>query len=703
MSDTLPVLRQDISFVVAGNKGKAEDHWTIYDPVQHRYFRISDDIKRILSIWPEAGGPGELVEAARSRLGIALDQQTFQQIVEFLEKSNLIDRAGPGVSDDVVNTRRQLQNRRLERLVSASFYLKVPLFDPQRLLRVISPILAFLFTRTFWIALSAAGLAGIYFGSDDLIARFGEYQSRFFSNGLLQIVVAIIILKTAHELGHALTAHRYGCRVTSMGVAFMVFIPLLFTDVTDAWRISDKQKRLLITSAGIIAELGLALAATFAWAFMIDGQLREYVFYIAAIGWIASLLFNLNPLLKFDGYFLLSDWLELENLQSRALAYGRWKFRSRVLGVEQPAPEPVEPRTAAILLTYCYLSWIYRVMIFVVISFMIYSMFLKAIAVFLIALFFYFSILRHLISEMKFVIGELGRMSVTRLAAGFSGLLLLGAFVFLPWSSTVRIPAVLQLQETQQIHAPMPAEITAIHKQAGDRVGAGDPVLELSSPSVDLAATKLRIEIKAVQSRLAGSLVSASQRSERLLLQGQLASLNDRLAELQRQQAQLHFAAQSPGVVLELAKDVAPGVWVNEKKLLALLRFGDAQAVLGLVSEQEHWRLAETTRGKFVPDDPTRSSVPVSLVSVSQGATKRMELPELASVNAGPVAVEPHGEEGGFISRRPYHRVEFRPVVAKSGLNQTVTGMVIAKGARQSIASRVWENIAHVVVREFGA
>ena len=700
---TLPAIRQDISYVAAGSGTDGTDRWTIYDPIQHRYFRISDDVRRVLSIWTSVPGPHELVEAARHRLGLALDLQTIEQIAAFLEKCNLVDRTGPGSSQNLIDADRELRNRRVQKVLGAAFYLKVPLFNPRRLLRAIAPIFSFVFTRFFWLTLLGAGAAGIYFGSDDLFARFGEYQSRFFSNGLFQILVAIVVLKVAHELGHALTAHRFGCRVTSMGIAFMVFIPLLFTDVSDAWRLADKRQRLLITAAGMLAELGLALAATFAWAFMVDGTLREYVFYIAAVGWITSLLFNLNPLLKFDGYFLLSDWLELENLQTRALAYGRWHFRRRIFGSQQPAPESAPHRTASVFLFYCYLSWAYRLVIFTMISAMLYAMLLKIIAVPLIVLFFYMAILRHLVAELVYFASAARGMSARRLTANVTGIGVILAFIFLPWSSTVRIPAVLQLDETHPIHAPMPAEITAIHKKAGDRVRKGEVVIELTSPSLDLAHTKLQIEIRGIQSRLAGSLVSASERSERLLLRERLQSLNARLAELEAQQSELRYAAGADGILLELANDIAPGVWVNDKKQLALLQFSNRQTVLGVVAEQDHWRLADRSTGLFVPDDPTRDSLPVSLHHLSSEASKRLDIPELASVNAGPVSVEPQEMASGFIARNSYHQVEFRPDNPQRGLNQTATGTVLADGMRQSIASRLWDSIAHVVVREFGA
>ena len=166
----------------------------------------------------------------------------------------------------------------------------------------------------------------------------------FSFEGAVYFTLSLILLKAAHELGHALTASRFGCYVPNMGVAFMLMMPLLYTDVTDSWRLSSRRQRLLIGVAGIAVELALACFATFLWVFLPDGSARGIAFMVATTGWVLSLAFNLNPCLKFDGYYLLADLIGVDNLQPRAFALGRWKLRQILFAPTLEPPELLSRR-----------------------------------------------------------------------------------------------------------------------------------------------------------------------------------------------------------------------------------------------------------------------------------------------------------------------------------------------------------------------
>ena len=131
---------------------------------------------------------------------------------------------------------------------------------------------------------------------------------------MLLYLVTLIFVKCLHELGHAFVAKHFGCRVSAIGIAFLVFFPFLYTDTTDAWRLRNHKERLLINFAGILTELHLALIATFAWAVLPDGGLKSVAFFIATTSWISSLVINVSPFMRFDGYYVFADWLKAENL-----------------------------------------------------------------------------------------------------------------------------------------------------------------------------------------------------------------------------------------------------------------------------------------------------------------------------------------------------------------------------------------------------
>ena len=140
-------------------------------------------------------------------------------------------------------------------------------------------------------------------------------------------LITLVFVKSLHELGHAFVSKYFGCRVSSIGIAFLVFFPFLYTDTSDAWRLRDHKDRLLINFAGILTELHLALISTFLWAILPDGGLKSVTFFIATTSWISSLAINVSPFMRFDGYYVFSDWLKAENLQPRSFALARWQLR----------------------------------------------------------------------------------------------------------------------------------------------------------------------------------------------------------------------------------------------------------------------------------------------------------------------------------------------------------------------------------------
>ena len=171
------------------------------------------------------------------------------------------------------------------------------------------------------------GVSGLYLVARQWDTFLNSFLYFFNLNGLFFYILAILCIKIFHEFGHAYTATRYGCKVSTIGVAFLVMFPVMYTDASDAWRLKSRRKRLYIDAAGMITELYIACVATFLWAFLPDGIMRSIVFMVATSSWILSLAINLNPFMRFDGYYILSDLWHLDNLQARAFKFGKWKLR----------------------------------------------------------------------------------------------------------------------------------------------------------------------------------------------------------------------------------------------------------------------------------------------------------------------------------------------------------------------------------------
>ena len=297
-----------------------------------------------------------------------------------------------------------------------------------------------------------------------VLRQWDAFQStflHFFSlEGVLFYAVTLALVKSAHELGHALVAKWQGCRVASMGVAFLVLFPVLYTDTTDAWRLQSRTKRLRIVTAGVRVELCLALLATFLWNFLPDGPLRSAAFFVATTSWVTSLLVNISPFLRFDGYYAFSDWLGIENLQSRAFALGRWSLRRILFGLDDPLPEPLPRRRCRIMIIYAWCTWLYRFFLFLGIALIVYQLFFKLLGIVLFLVEILWFIVFPMTKELKvwFQRRQDFRASPARI---LSWLALAGLFLvaLLPLPQKVHLPAVLKATQYSEIFPPLPARI----------------------------------------------------------------------------------------------------------------------------------------------------------------------------------------------------------------------------------------------------
>ena len=191
-----------------------------------------------------------------------------------------------------------------------------------------------------------------------------EYSFFFNLENLLYLWATILITKLIHEFSHAYVAKSFGLRVPQMGIAFLIFFPCLFCNTTDAWQLADRRQRMAISAAGIISEAAIAILSTYLWHFSRPGMFNSLAFYLMAVSFISTVLFNGNPLMKFDGYFILIDYIGIPNLQAKSSGYLRYLFLNRVLGndtVPNTADSPSESRLFGI---YGVSFFLYRIFLY---------------------------------------------------------------------------------------------------------------------------------------------------------------------------------------------------------------------------------------------------------------------------------------------------------------------------------------------------
>ena len=314
----LPALRTDLQIKPGIRELDGSKTWLIFDPLRHEYFQIDDKNRRIWELWA-SDNAGEIVEQLQELL-VSLDD--VERLLKFFWKNSLTVSPPNGDINFYLKQVTAKESKPIKRLLHGYLFVRIPLLRPHRFLKKTEPLTRVFFTRAWWVFIFLTALTGLFLTSRQW-DQFSHTFSQYFSmGGMLYYGAALVFVKCLHELGHGYAATRYGCRITSMGVALIVLFPVLFTDTTDSWKLTSRKKRLIIGAAGVAVELSIAAMATLLWALLEDGPLRSTAFFVATTSWVMSLLVNLNPFMRFDAYYLLSDALGVQNLQARSFAMG---------------------------------------------------------------------------------------------------------------------------------------------------------------------------------------------------------------------------------------------------------------------------------------------------------------------------------------------------------------------------------------------
>lgn len=696
----LPSLRADLQLSPAGPALDGSPQWTLADPLRGRYFKLGATAMRLLRHW-QLGAAEQVLQAANREPGIPLGQGELEELLRFLRGHDLITSTDSEQRASYAAKAEQLQQSLWQRLLHQYLFFRIPLWRPDAFLDRTWPWLRRHGPNLLRLGLPLLLCLGVFLAARDWERFIATFPHLFSLGGAVSFAIALTFAKLCHEFGHAYMAKRAGCRVQSMGLAFMVMLPMFYTDVSDAWRVNDRRSRLLIGAGGVLAELLLACIALLAWSLLPDGPARTAAFMLASATWITTLVINLNPFMRFDGYFLISDLWGVDNLQNRAFALCRWRLREALFGYGEPAPEPWSPNMQRKLLIWGYGSWLWRAALFIGIALAVYHMFFKLLGIFL------------MLVELAWFIGlpiwrEMQEWSKRRAQADSRKVLITGLglgavllVLIVPWRSSVEIPALLEASRASALHAPVAARLKAVHVRDGQSVAAGDVLLELDSPDLDSRQAIVRREIEILQLQLKRQAVRSETVADSAILEQNLAIAVAQYRGLTAQRQRLQLRAPHDGQVRDLPADLTAGRWLLTQQ--PLLRVVEQQVRLrGYLAEESLWRVEPGSNGHFIASaDPLRPALAVTLSEVDTTGAAYLDQAALASDHGGPIAVR-RDEQQRAQPLQAQYGVRLTPQEPGVPLTQPQLGVAILDGRRESIIAAVWRRVAALGVRESG-
>jgi putative peptide zinc metalloprotease protein len=540
-------LRMRADLVTQRQRWQGREYWTIKDPLTLRYYRFEDEEFAILEMLDGRVSSEEICERFESRFAPQrLSGGQLQQLLAMLHRSNLLISEAPGQGEQLHI--RAGQRRWKERLGLAANFLAIRIrgFDPDWLLAWLNRRVGWLFSApAAACVLLCAGSALLLVLSefDTFRARLPGFEAFFAASNWFWLAAVLCVTKILHEFGHGLACKRLGGECHEMGLMLLVFTPCLYCNVSDSWMIGSRWRRAAVGAAGMYVELMLASAATIVWWFSEPGLVHHLSLNVMFVCSVSTLLFNANPLMRFDGYYILSDLLEIPNLRQKSSAVVQRKLGSWLLGLRE-RPDPfLPPRRRWLFAAYAVASAIYGWLVTLSIFWFLYRVLepygLKILGQMLGVAMVVSLFVLPLVRLIRFLLvpARVDTMNKSRaLVIGGVAAALAAVVLVVPLPYYVACSFEIQPRGGQSVYVDVPGELAAVHVTGGS-VAAGQPIAELRDLELRLAEQRLIAQ----REKLAVRTESIRQRAhtdEQALLE--LAQTEEALAALDTQLARLH-------------------------------------------------------------------------------------------------------------------------------------------------------------------
>ncbi len=645
---------------------RGERYYVLRDPAGNQFHRLSDASYRFVGLLDGS----RTVADAWDQVGGQLDdyaptQPEVIQILSHLYGANLIDADVTPDATVLLRRHKQQQKRRFQGRLMNVLFPRIPLWDVDRFLKTWMPVARHIFSTLgglIWLLTIFSALAVIlprWSGPNGLKAA-AEHAVDMQHNAvnLIYLYGVFVFTKLIHELGHAFACRRWGGEVHELGIMFLIFIPTPYVDASTAWAFPSKWQRVLVGAAGMIVELFFAALMAFVWVSTSPQSIVNQLAYNAMlIAGVSTLIFNANPLLRYDGYYILSDWLEIPNLRQKSSEYALGLIKRHIFRVKQNDPlPPVDQRLW--LLSYAVLSSIYRIFIGVMIVLLV-TYQVPVIGVLMAIGGVVTWAVTPLVKLTKYLLIEpelhrkRGRAVAFTLGVAAAVLILVGLIRFpLRFEAT----GILEAEQHQMVAARSPGFVSRIEAADGQRVRAGQTLMVLRDDELDSRIRQTQAKIESLKMHRRNATVNDP--AQRMIDDMQIDTLNINLQADLRRQDELTLRAPMDGRLIAPAlKDMA-GQYLAEGQVIGQVATLDVLLARATVPQREAMLSAafedkaqQIKPDQFDPDTQVRVAGDVTRVHQGLGPPKMLHasqenLPHASLGSAG-------GEEAVVDPRDP--------------------------------------------------
>ena len=559
-----------------------------FTPVANLIIGLMDGRRSLQDIW----------DIACNRLGDQVPtQDEVIKLLSDLHRADVLQSDAPPDLEELQQRRKKHVRMRWKQYLGNPLSLRIPLFDPDRMLDRLMPLVRPLLGWTgaaLWLVVVGWAMILIAMHWTELS---GDVIDRVFSvQNLLLIWFVFPLIKALHELGHAIATKVDGGEVHEMGIMLLVLMPIPYVDASSATAFRDKRSRMLVGAAGMLAEIFIAALAVFAWVHLEPGTERAIAYDVILVAGVSTLLFNANPLLRYDGYYILADWLEIPNLAQRSNEYLGYLVNRYLFGLEGGRSPVVARGEPGWFVFYSIGSFAYRMFMMVSIALLVASQFFF-IGVLLAVWAFASMLVIPAVKKLHYLVAGPQLESHRRralISSAAIALFVLVLFGWLPAPSSTRAEGVIWAPEEALVRSTVDGFITRVAVKPGQQVRRGDLLIECEDPELAARTRVLQAQLEELEARYNASIVSKRVQAD--MINEQKAHLVAALELAFKRQAELEVRSPSDGVFVMADVPNAPGRFTQRGEVLAYVTNSAATSVRVVVAQSAENLVSQRTK-----------------------------------------------------------------------------------------------------------
>lgn len=647
-----PRLREGVTTLHRRLRGRS---WVLlYDPVAQRFHRMPARVYRVIELLDGKRNLDEIWAAAcaeadaQSGVSSVIGQQDLVQLMSQLYSNDLLQtQISPDASEVFERYKKQRKSKLMQSWLNP-ISLKIPLFYPDAWFDKQAGLARLLFTwgvLLIWlvVVLPAALLA--WQNWQPLTSNLSDRVLS--SQNLVLLWFVYPVVKGIHEWAHGMAVKAWGGAVREMGVMLIVFAPVPYVDATSSYRFPSKWSRAVVAAAGIMAELFIGAIAVYVWLTAEPGLATAVAYNVILIAGVSTLLVNGNPLMRYDGYFILCDLLETPNLSQRATQYWVYLSDRYFFGSRDAQPPMDSEGERSLMFVYGLIAPIYRLFItFGLIWFIATQYFFVGVVLALVS--FWMSVVMPLWKGWKHVQegGSLSRRRESaqhRLALGIAGLTLVLALIPVPFYSVHE--AVVWLPEKSMVRTEVPGQIENRFVEQGETVQAGQALLRVGNLQLTADAEVAAAKVLQLQAKLRNA--EQDDRVQAEAIRRELFSESARLDDFQRRVQAQQVRGRENGQWVQAADTELQGRHVQRGEVVGYIVNGPSRLLRAAITQEDMSLIGARLQGvqaRLSQDLPTR--VDGKVVRQIPGGENRLLSPALGSGGGGAIAVDPSQSEG---------------------------------------------------------